>query len=220
MISRTFAIGDIHGCFSSFQKLVESELKLQKTDKLILLGDYMDRGSQSKQVIDYIIELLRQDYDIIPLRGNHEGLLLDAYYDSSQIPLWIFNGGQSTLNSFGISEIADIDPFYIDFFANLAYYYQDDNFLFVHAGFNDELEDPFSDTYHMIWHCRISYDNPRLADMTVIHGHCPITLSQLNENLKINKRIIDIDTGCVYAGNYGYGHLSAIEINTLNLFSV
>ena len=77
MNERLFAIGDIHGCFDSFRKLVEDKIKISNRDKLVLPGDYIDRGKQSKDVIDYIIELQQRGFDIIPLTGNHESMLLD-----------------------------------------------------------------------------------------------------------------------------------------------
>ena len=67
MDNRLFAIGDIHGCFNSFKKLMEEKIQITKSDKVVLLGDYIDRGSQSKEVIDYIIELKEKSFDIITL---------------------------------------------------------------------------------------------------------------------------------------------------------
>lgn len=92
-MKRLFAIGDIHGCFDSFKDLVESKIQLQKDDKLILLGDYIDRGDSSKEVVDFIIKLLENGYDIIPLMGNHEAMLLEAFEDEKNISKWIQNGG-------------------------------------------------------------------------------------------------------------------------------
>ena len=73
--NRLFAIGDIHGCFDSFQELIENKIQLSKNDRLVLLGDYIDRGPKSKEVIDYIINLQAKGYNIIALAGNHEVML-------------------------------------------------------------------------------------------------------------------------------------------------
>jgi serine/threonine protein phosphatase 1 len=97
---RLFAIGDIHGCFDSFKELVENQIQLAKVDKLVLLGDYIDRGKNSKEVIDYIIDLDEKGYDIISLVGNHELLLLEAFADEKNKLNWIQNGGGDTLKSF------------------------------------------------------------------------------------------------------------------------
>jgi serine/threonine protein phosphatase 1 len=220
MNSRIFAIGDIHGCFDAFRELVENKLNLQRTDKLVLLGDYIDRGSQTRQVIDYILKLQQDDFQLIALKGNHEAMLMNAYHDNYSIPIWIYNGGHATFRSFGIKKLADLDPSYIAFFSSLPYYYLNSDVLFVHAGFNDRIEDPFSDNQHMIWHCSSKYTNPRLVNCTIIHGHSPIPLLQLKEILLQNSKVINIDTGCVFNERQGYGHLSAIEINTRTLFYV
>ena len=68
MNKRLFAIGDIHGCFDSVKELVENKIQLQKIDKLILIGDYIDRGNKSKEVVDFIIELLDDGYDIVLMK--------------------------------------------------------------------------------------------------------------------------------------------------------
>ena len=100
MKSRIFAIGDIHGCFQSFKILIEDKIRFNTSDKLILLGDYIDRGTESKEVIDYILRLQQNGSDIIPLLGNHEVMLLDAYDNKDKIPLWLYTGGIQTLKSF------------------------------------------------------------------------------------------------------------------------
>ena len=92
-MKQLFAIGDIHGCFDSLKELIESNIKLDKNEKLILLGDYIDRGNKSKKVVDYIINLQEKDYDITPLIGNHELLLLETIEDEKNKPKWIQNGG-------------------------------------------------------------------------------------------------------------------------------
>jgi len=81
IMGRIFAISDIHGCYKPFYELVVNTLKLRKSDRLILLGDYIDRGDQSKEVIDFIIDLSKEGFDITPLAGNHEVMLCDAYND-------------------------------------------------------------------------------------------------------------------------------------------
>lgn len=115
---RLFAIGDIHGCFDSLEELVENKIQLNKNDTLVLLGDYIDRGDKSKEVIDYIIDLQGKDYNIIPLIGNHELLLLETFEDENNKPKWLQNGGGETLKSFGVDSIKDNSPKYLDFFGH------------------------------------------------------------------------------------------------------
>lgn len=219
-MKRLFAIGDIHGCFESLKELVENNIQLDKNDKLLLLGDYIDRGDKSKEVIDYIIDLQEKGYDITPLIGNHELLLLEAFEDEKNKPKWIQNGGDETLKSFGISSIKDIPPKYLDFFINLKSYFSIEDYLFVHAGFNDQILNPFQDTYSMVRESQIEYFNPLLTEKTIIHGHRPISNEYCEKQINENKQVINIDTGCVYKEKVGYGKLTAIELYSKKLFSV
>lgn len=220
MNKRLFAIGDIHGCFDSFQKLVENEIGIRKNDQIVLLGDYIDRGTQSKEVVDYILELLRTDFNVIPLMGNHEAMLLDALENNQHLSIWFLNGGIETLKSFGISSLKDLSPLYIRFFKGLRHYYSFKEYLFVHAGFNDESNIPFEDQYHMLWMRREKYTNPVLRDKIIVHGHTPIPLANCRKIIQANHPVINIDTGCVFADAVDYGRLTAIEIYSRELFSV
>jgi serine/threonine protein phosphatase 1 len=218
MAKRIFAIGDIHGCFDQFRTLLEEKIKATPDDRIILIGDYIDRGKKSREVVDYIIGLVWKGYDIIPLMGNHESMLLDAL-DLDDPDLWLWNGGGETLRSFGIELLNELEPRYVKFFENLVWYYSYDNYLFVHAGFNDTLENPFADKLSMVWIRKESYNNPVLKDRVVIHGHTPIPLDMLKENIMKTSKVIDIDTGCVYPGNE-FGKLTAIEIPSKTLYTV
>lgn len=220
MDNRLFAIGDIHGCFDSLKELIEGKIRLTPADRLVLLGDYIDRGPKSKEVIDYLVELQANGFEIIPLSGNHEQMLLDAWQEEELVPLWMMNGGAATLKSFGIKAAAELESHYIDFFKSLRFYTEIENFLFVHAGFNDELEYPFEDTYHMIWKCRQKYTNPLFLHKTIVHGHCTIPAATCDEIIKRHDRVVNLDTGCVYAGYKGYGRLTALELHSRTIYSV
>jgi len=220
MDKQLFAIGDIHGCFDSLKELIESKIQLQKNDKLILLGDYIDRGDKSKEVVDYIIELQEKGFDIIPLMGNHEAMLLDAYKNEKNTSIWILNGGDETLKSFDISSLKDTESKYIKFFEDLRYYYTFEKYLFVHAGFNDNVLNPFTDYYSMLWKCKKSYTNSLLANKTIIHGHNPISVSKCEDRVLSKLGVINIDTGCVYKDKDGFGRLTAYECNTRRILFV
>jgi serine/threonine protein phosphatase 1 len=219
-MKRLFAIGDIHGCFDSLLELVENQIQLDKNDKLVLLGDYIDRGNKSKEVIDYIIDLQENGFDIISLIGNHELILLETLEDEKNKPKWIQNGGGETLKSFGIDSIKEISAKYFEFFKNLQSYYSFEEFLFVHAGFNDKILNPFQDTYSMIWESQVAYSNPLLVGKTIIHGHRPITIDFCKNQINDKQQVINIDTGCVYKEKIGYGKLTAIELYSKKLFSI
>ena len=220
MQNRIFAIGDIHGCYEQLKELIEHKIRIKKTDKVILLGDYIDRGNQSREVIDYIIELKKKGFDLIALMGNHESMLLDALDNDLFLPEWIQNGGYATLLSFGINSLKNLDQIYVHFFKELQFYYLIDKFLFVHAGFNDRISNPFDDKYHMIWSRREKYRNPVLRDKIIIHGHTPVPELICKQDIQDQNKVINIDTGCVYADTEGYGRLSAFEIYSRKLISV
>lgn len=219
-MDRLFAISDIHGCFKPFYELVVNTIKLSKSDQLILLGDYIDRGEQSKEVIDFIIDLINKGFNVTALTGNHEAMLLEAYRNPDELPIWFMNSGMSTLESFGIQDILEFDNRYIEFFAGLDYYKIIGNVIFVHAGFDDFAPDPFDDKHTMIWESSYSYKNPLLSGKTVIHGHRPKTISYVRKMISEKSKVIPIDTGCVYEKEIGYGNLSALEVNSMSLFSV
>ena len=215
---RLLAIGDIHGCYDSFKKLVEENINLQKREKLILLGDYIDRGPQSKDVVDYILKLQEDGFDVIPIKGNHEAMLLEAYSNKDHVSRWIQNGGGKTLSSFGIDSIGDLDPRYLEFFSNLCMYYEFDNYIFVHAGFNNDIDNPFEDSYHMLWKCRNEYSNPTLKDKVIIHGHCTVSVNTCDERIRNNHDVLNLDTGRVYSGYSKYGRLTALELYTRTIY--
>ena len=220
MDKRLLAIGDIHGCYDQFVELVEKKIRLRKDDRLVLLGDYIDRGNKSREVIDYIIKLQEEGFDIIPLIGNHESMMLDAFATEQSKYNWFMNGGYETLYSFGIESLDELDIRYLHFFKGLLHYYIQDKFIFVHAGFNDEINNPFEDKFQMIWSRNENYSNPVFNDKVIIHGHTPIPFSLCQQEVRSDPKVINIDTGCVYNDWGGYGHLTAIELFTLQLFRV
>ncbi len=219
-MNRLFAIGDIHGCFRTFYELVNIHIRPEKSDRLILLGDYIDRGPGIREVVDYIMELIEMGFKITPLMGNHEWMLVNSYDDSHMLPLWYLNEGMTTLESFGIANIRNIENKYLKFFRNLIYYEKEGDFYFVHAGFNDELEDPFSDKEAMLWESRLLYSNPVFAGKTIVHGHRPKLLEYSRKLVKGKSQVIPIDTGCVYVQEMNYGYLSALDVGNMELISV
>jgi len=219
-MGRLFAISDIHGCFDAFHTLVIKHIKLTKSDKLILLGDYIDRGNKSKEVIDFIIDLIKVGFDITPLTGNHEAMLLDVWRNNNMLPLWLLNEGMATLQSFDIQNISEIDKKYLDFFLKLNCYEKQGIFLFVHAGFNDFAPEPFSDKHGMIWESRTYYENPELRTKTIIHGHMPKRPEYIEKLISEKSKVIPIDTGCVFMKELGYGYLSALDVGNMKLISV
>jgi serine/threonine protein phosphatase 1 len=219
-MNRLFAISDIHGCFYTFYELVVNRLKLGRSDKLVLLGDYIDRGPYSREVIDFIIDLREKEFNVVPLAGNHEQMLLDSIIDIEMLPLWLMNSGMTTLESLHISSLTEIDAKYISFFTDLHYFETEGDNIFVHAGFNDNAADPFTDINGMIWQSRTAYSNPAFSGKRIIHGHRPKTIAHVKKLIAEGSPVIPIDTGCVYDEEDGYGYLSAIELYSMELISI
>ena len=101
---RKIAVSDIHGCLKTFKALVEEQVVLNPQDELYLLGDFIDRGPDSKGVLDYVMQLDEAGYQVHCLRGNHEDMMLQAVRDREDIGMWLFNGGQQALDSFRTEE--------------------------------------------------------------------------------------------------------------------
>lgn len=216
---RLFAIGDIHGCYPQFCQLLE-KLNLSKKDKLVLLGDYIDRGSQSKEVLDKIISLIERGFNIIPLLGNHEYMMLQAVNQVQYFEMWMINGGWTTLRSFGCDNPKDIPGKYIELLNRMPLYYSFEKFIFVHAGFDDEVEDPFSNEEAMLWSRKEVYRKEFIKGKTVLHGHTPISVEKLRNNMKTGHNVINIDTGCVYNQRAELGNLTAICLDSYKVYSV
>ena len=216
---RQFAITDIHGCLNTFQTLLD-KIAFSFEDELYLGGDFVDRGPDSKGVIDYIIDLKRQGYKVHCLRGNHDQMMLDAFSNKEQNLLWMSNGGKATLKSFGVKRVQDIPEYYFDFIRDLNYYLEVGPYILVHAGLDFTKEDPLSNRDAMLWirnwYTLTNYD--WLGDRTILHGHTPLFREEIekqHKNLR-KQHFLGLDNGCVYnTSSYrrlGLGALCAFNL--------
>lgn len=218
-MSRKLAISDIHGCYHTFKYMVEERLRLSPNDVLYLLGDYIDRGPGSRQTIDYIIALQEAGYMVKTLRGNHEEMMLNAFYSPSQEVSWRKNnGGLQTLHSFGIKNLSEIPEKYYHFLHNLDWYYELNTCWLVHAGFNIQPALMFTDRYSMLWSRKHGFSKSLMNNKIVIHGHTSTAVKTIKEQAaKSAIHHISIDAGCVMYRNPDKGHLCAINLDTLEL---
>ncbi len=195
---RKFAISDIHGCIASFRALLQ-QLDMKQGDELYLLGDYIDRGPDSKGVLDSIWMMQQKGYTVNCLRGNHEQMMLDGRANLKKRELWAYNGGHTTMASFGTVHLSQIPKPYFDFMESLPYYLEVDNYLLVHAGLNFNT-DPLEDKDAMIWIRRwyADLDKEWLGDRIIVHGHTPIATSiiQQQHNELEQLPVLNIDNGC------------------------
>ncbi len=207
-----FAIGDIHGCVTELRLLL-NELPLTPTSKVIFLGDYIDRGPHSKEVIDTILELQKK-VNIVTLVGNHEQMFL-SFLEQPQSELagmFIYNGGGATLASYS-DESADyrIPSEHLDFFKNLRIAHQEEGFYFVHAGVPEkslkkiEFEEDLND---LLWIREPFLSSDFNWGIRIIHGHTPV------KRVDLKKNRINLDTGCVFNRR-----LSALGLPSCRVFS-
>ncbi len=207
-MGRLLSISDIHGCLKTLKKLIEI-INLKDDDQIIFLGDYIDRGFYSKEVIDYLIELKNKYPQMIFLKGNHEAMFLDVINEKDNGMMFRVNGGIQTLKSYenvvedvndtGMIEVFDkyfIPGSHIEFLTNLKLYHETDKHIFVHAGLKPTFQLKDQKEIDLLWIREdfIEY-NENDWDKTIIFGHTPNKFPIL-DNFKIG-----IDTGCVFA-NY------------------
>lgn len=164
---RLIAIGDIHGELDQLNRLLYTVAPTDN-DRLVFLGDYIDRGKNSKGVIDRLIRF-REDFpDSVFIRGNHDQMLLDALVEDgvitghrlrdqstayragaseSDIEIFLFNGGKETLRSYQTAHLIDVPREHIAFLQSTCLWWRFEHFVFVHAGIEQgiplEMQDPF-----------------------------------------------------------------------------
>ncbi|MEO9005453.1 MAG: metallophosphoesterase family protein [Ginsengibacter sp.] len=212
-MNRAFAIGDIHGCSNTFKKLLLEKIEVDKSDTIYCVGDYIDRGPDSKGVIDFILNLRAEGYQIHTLRGNHEQMLMDSITGEFDIDIWLKNGGTGTLRSFGIQSLDELPEHYMVFFKETKYYFKIKDYIIVHAGLNFNNKDILADEEAMLWIRDFSPEQPALKDLTLIHGHTPKPLDHI-----INQKgnCLNIDGGCVYSKRKNMGNLVAFNLDERN----
>lgn len=213
-LPRTFIIGDLHGCIKTFEELL-CKIGLTPDDNLYFLGDYIDRGPASKEVIDKILDL-RITNNVTSLIGNHEYLMLEAFKSAKNLDLWLQNGAAATLESFGTFSLQSIDNKYKDFLNSLKYYVELDNFILVHGGFNFSSPFPFNDIQAMLWSRSNHVDFEITKGKRLIVGHTPTKLEDIRESL--NRDVIKLDGGCVHKQHFLLGYLAALELNSMELY--
>jgi serine/threonine protein phosphatase 1 len=142
MKPRRFVIPDIHGCALTFRRLLEDVIRLEKSDGIYLLGDTIDRGPRSREVLDAIRNLQAMGYDFHSIRGNHEEMFLKSCRDRSYFYLWMLNGGHATLKSFGVEDGSEIPLLYRLFIEGFPYFIDLEEFILVHGGLNFTIPDP------------------------------------------------------------------------------
>ena len=221
-----YAVGDIHGERDLLEELLAS-LPLRREDRFVFIGDYIDRGPDSKGVVDFLIDFSRQRPCTF-LLGNHESMFLDfigwrgeEYFGGDA---FLVNGGDRTLASYGYFDCDDPEPEsfklpkkHRDFFESAKLSHLDGDYLFVHAGIGRDLMGEAEVEYalrrahveDLLWD-RSSADLPHELGVTIVYGHTPGPAFEVRWNLPFS---IGIDTGAVYGGR-----LTALRIPDEKVF--
>ena len=204
------AIGDVHGCLLSLKKLIKL-INPEPDDQLVFLGDVIDRGDRSKEVVNYLIEL-DSSRSCHFLMGNHELMFLD-YLENQESTEWLANGGEAMLKSYNNSKELDFPNEHIAFLKSFHFFIETENYFFTHGGLDPELSiknnllyyQPQDFCFQRI-HMRPEFINSNTYnwEKTLVCAHTPVS------NPVISERLIAIDTGCVYKDNPLLGNLTAI----------
>jgi serine/threonine protein phosphatase 1 len=207
-LSRHFAIGDIHGCHNALTTLVDF-VAPNSDDFLITLGDYIDRGPDSAAVIEFLINFEKSN-KLVPLRGNHELMLLDSRDKDSWFRAWLSYGGKETLNSYSLAadDAASIDRIpkgHLDFLENrLLPYFECASHFFVHA--NAEKDKPLAEQADASLYWRKYIDpEPHCSGKIMVCGHT----AQRSGKPANNNNSICIDTWA-----HGDGWLTCLEVES------
>jgi diadenosine tetraphosphatase ApaH/serine/threonine PP2A family protein phosphatase len=209
MPDRLYIVGDIHGCARELDALLTG-LDIGPGDTLAFIGDYIDRGADSRAVVDLLLETkTRPGLRTIFLRGNHEDMCL-AYlgHGGHWGESWRMNGGGATLRSYGVPATLEgaaaaerFPPEHLAFFEGLALTAVVDGLLLVHAGIRPSVPLDAQDPEDLLWIREEFIASPHELPHTVVFGHTPQRHVLVDLPYKIG-----IDTGCVYGGR-----LTALE---------
>ena len=228
-----YAIGDIHGCLSELTTLHKKILTHKnfdvKNDLLIYLGDYIDRGKYSKDVIDQILKLKNNNIKTINLMGNHDEFMIDFILNKkNNIKNWVNFGADQTFRSYGVEvveyikdgfddEVVDklrntllnkMDNTHLDFFKNLEISYSSENYLFVHAGIDPDKKLSEQSEKDYLWsRSEKFFSKDFKSEKIIVHGHTP------EENIINDAFRINIDSGCYFSGKLSCACLSDANDN-------
>lgn len=209
-----FAIGDVHGCATELESLL-AHLPINRETLVIFLGDYVDRGFDSRRVIDIVVDLKKR-CEVVALMGNHEAMFLDFLErpESMGSGLFILNGGGATLANYaGPNGSFEVPQAHVEFLKSLKLFYETESHFFVHAGvpLKKKLRDldPVLDRETFLWTRGPFLTTTENWGKIVVHGHTPTDQPERRPNR------VNVDTGCVFGG-----HLTAYDVTGDKFISV
>jgi serine/threonine protein phosphatase 1 len=195
----TYAIGDIHGSLDKLRALFArcEAHAAGRPMKLVFLGDYIDRGTQSFGVIDFLLTLRKLRGDgVVTLMGNHEDMALAVIDGDVAAPMWLSQGGAETLESYEVVKPGDIPHTHVDWMRALRLSYDDGRRFFVHAGVNPGVPLDAQNADDLLWIREPFLSDRRDYGRLIVHGHTPLEtgLPELRGNR------LNLDTAAVFGG--------------------
>ncbi|MDX9785639.1 MAG: metallophosphoesterase family protein [Desulfobacterales bacterium] len=208
---RIFAVGDIHGCYDKLVALMGKIDVDWNLDKLIFLGDYIDRGPNAFEVVEYLVTLRKKYSRIIFLKGNHEEML-EKYLSGADRLNYLQDGGQPTLDSYlkhWRGEGGPIPEEHLDFFRSLVLFHETTDYIFVHAGLRVGVPLERQVAGDLLWIRDRFIQSKGDFGKRVVFGHTPF------QEPLVQKNKIGIDTGAVYNNE-----LTCVRLPDETFFSV
>jgi serine/threonine protein phosphatase 1 len=212
MGDRIIAVGDIHGHAKALAALIRL-IELRPGDTLVTLGDYVDRGPDSKGVLDQLIELEHRCH-LVPLMGNHEEMMLGAKEGRDNFRFWMQFGGDAALDSYGPGRTMNLVPReHWALLKRLRLSHQSEHHFFVHANYYPNRPFQEQDTQTVLWRPLEGNDVPgrHYSGKTAILGHSP----QMNGKVLDLDHLVCIDTGCGHGGL-----LTALDVEAGRIWQV
>ena len=205
MPERIISIGDIHGCATAFEKLLEA-IRPTSDDLFIPLGDYVDRGPNSRRVIELLLDL-KTKTRVEPIFGNHEQMMMAVITGESPPHDWLRYGGVDTLDSYGFSGDLNVIPKeHVEFLQSCHNFYETDRHFFIHANYLHNVDFSQLDENTLRWKSLLEeMPGPHKSGKIGILGHTP---DRSGEILDVGYMKC-IDTYC-----YGGQWLTAIDVNS------
>ena len=222
----TFIIPDIHGCIKTLKCLIEEHVRPVYSDTLVFLGDYIDRGPHSAATVSYLIELKQKGYSVVPIRGNHEQMLLNTLYNLKSAELWMRSGGSSTLASYPSWTNEEGQPLdeiipeeHVAFLLSMPNYHKlTDSVYAVHGGIVFPITETDDSLQRMLWLRPWECEESIPLGNTVIHGHTPVPLRVVQLQVEQFGSLVNLDAGCVFAGReHGLGYLTCLNLESREL---
>lgn len=192
-MSYTFAIGDIHGCLEPLKNLL-AIIERSRPDggKVVFLGDYVDRGQNSKGVVDLIISgPIKRGWAWVALKGNHEDMMVGAIDGTYEAQWWIGNGGAQTITSYG----GHPDAAHVEWMRSLPLKHEDDHRIYVHADIDETVPLQEQTEKTMLWNRKPPHYSGEYWGKHLVHGHTPSMQNPVTVGNRTN-----VDSAAVFGG--------------------